>query len=90
MSIITEREENAAATEAGTCEAIWTFIGIEAICGQPAVGRFARMCIHEHGRTGLLCRDHAETSENGLCLACWELPGDMSHECPINLAEVTA
>ena len=90
MNTITEREESAAATGAGTCEAIWTFIGIEAPCGEPAIGHFRRMCVHEHGHTGLLCRDHAETPENGLCRACWELPGGLSHECPINLAEVPA
>lgn len=87
---ITERAESAAeAGETGTCEAIWTFIGIEAVCGEPAIGRFVRMCVHEHDRTGSLCRDHAETPGNGLCRTCWDLPGDLSHECPINLAEVS-
>jgi hypothetical protein len=91
MTTITEREEiHAAAGDPGTCEAIWTFIGIEAVCGEPAAGNFARMCVHEHGRTGLLCRDHAETPENGLCRTCWDLPGDLSHECPISIAEVSA
>jgi len=91
MSTIAEREEIAApAGEAGTCEAIWIFLGIDATCGGPAVGRFTRMCVHEHGRTSLLCRDHAETPGNGLCLSCRELPGDLSHECPINIAEVGA
>lgn len=90
MTTTTERVEQRAATgETATCEAIYTFFGTT--CGEPAVGRFTRMCVHEHGKTGLLCRDHAETPENGLCcMACWELPGDMSHECPINLAEVRA
>ena len=90
MSIITEREEVTATGETGTCEAIWPFLGIEAARAEPAIGRFTRMCVHEHGRTGLLCRDHAETPENGLCLACWELPGDLSHECPINISEANA
>ena len=91
MSTITEHvKRGAGAGEAGTCEAIWTWLGIEGgICGAPAAGRFARACAHEHVRTGRLCRDHAETSQNGLCLTCWELPGDLSHECPIGITEVT-
>ncbi len=92
MSTNTEREEVPAATgDPGTCEAVWTWLGIEGgICGAPSAGRFARACAHEHVRTGRLCRDHAETSQNGLCLTCWELPGDLSHECPIHIAEVSA
>jgi hypothetical protein len=80
--------QGAATGETATCEAIWAFIG--AVCGEPAVGRFTRMCVHEHSRTGLLCRDHADRSENGICRTCWELPGDMSHACPVNIAEVKA
>ena len=80
---------DAKAAALGACDAIWTFLGIEAVCGEPAIGIFTRMCVHEHGRTGLLCRDHAETPENGLCRTCWDLPGELSHECPINIAEVS-
>ena len=91
MSIITERvEREAAAGKAETCEAIWEFFGIEADCGDPAIGLFRRACVHEHVRDGWLCRDHAETPERGLCRACWDLPGELSHECPIALTEVTA
>ena len=88
MSTATERA-GAAATTSGTCEAFDTFLGIVAgTCGDPAAGRFARACVHEHVRTGLLCRWHAESPERGLCLTCWELPGDLSHECPIGITEV--
>jgi len=88
VNTITERVE-VAVTTTGACEAIWTFLGIEAVCGDPAIGRFARACVHEHVRTSLLCREHAETPERGLCWACWELPGELSHECPIGITEVT-
>lgn len=90
MSTITEQAEAPAATAGpGACEATWTFLGIEAPCGAPAIGRFARICVHEHVHAGLLCRDHAETPERGNCRTCWDLPGGLSHECPIHLAEVT-
>ena len=72
------------------CEAVWEFIDIEALCGEPAVGLFRRACIHEHVRDGWLCGDHAENRQNGFCRACFDLPGDLSHDCPISLAEVTA
>ena len=89
MSAITERDKVADAAT-GTCEAISTLLGIEmGACGDPAIGRFARACVHEHVRTGLLCRWHAEAPERGLCLTCWELPGELSHECPIGITEVT-
>ena len=71
------------------CEAVWEFLGIEAPCGQAAVGRFRRACVHEHVREGWMCEGHADTPENGLCLTCWQLPGDLSHECPITIAQVT-
>jgi hypothetical protein len=79
-----------AATAAGgeECEAIWAFFGIEAACVQPAIGRFRRICVHEHVREGWLCRDHAETSGRGLCGTCRELPGGLAHECLIIIAEV--
>jgi hypothetical protein len=91
LSTITERvERGIEAGEAGACEAIWTWLGIDGgACGAPAIGRFVRACAHEHVRTGRLCRDHAETSQNGLCLTCWELPGDLSHECPIGITEAS-
>ena len=88
MSTATERDE-AADVAAGTCEAISPYLGIEWPCGDPAIGRFARACVHEHVRTGRLCRSHAEAPQDGLCLTCWELPGDLSHKCPIGITEVT-
>jgi len=90
MSTITERGQDAATLTGGQeCEAIWEFLGIEALCRQPAAGRFRRICVHEHVRDGWLCQDHAETSQNGLCRTCYDLPGDLSHECPIKTAAVT-
>ena len=66
------------------CEAIWSFLGIEvAECGDPAVGQFRRMCVHEHLLDGWLCREHADWPEGGLCRTCATLGGDLSHECPI-------
>jgi hypothetical protein len=89
VSTVTERV-GAPAVTAGTCEAVSPYLGITVeICGDPAIGRFARSCVHEHVRTGRLCRWHAEAPERGLCLTCWELPGDLSHECPIGITEVT-
>ena len=70
---------------AAACEAIWEFLGIEAPCGEPAAGRFRRICVHEHTRDGRLRGDHAE-NQNGLCRTCIELPGDLAHECPIAVA----
>ncbi len=91
MSIITEHVEREAATRDGrTCEAIWTWLGIEAACGETAAGLFRRACIHEHVRDGWMCAEHARTPETGLCRTCWELPGEAAHECPISIAEVTA
>jgi len=90
QAVAAGREEVPVATASpGTCEATWSFLGIEAACGDPAIGRFTRACTHEHVRTGRLCREHAETPERGLCRTCWDLPGDLSHECPINIAEVS-
>lgn len=91
MSTITERVERGPATANDrTCEAVWIFLGIEALCGEPATGLFRRACAHEHVRDGWMCADHAETPQNGLCLACYEMPGDLQHECPIHIAEVSA
>jgi len=91
VSTATEHAERGAALlDEHRCEAIWEFLGIEAPCGEPAVGLFRRACIHEHVREGWLCRDHVETPERGLCRDCYDLPGDLSHECPIGLTEVTA
>jgi hypothetical protein len=70
------------------CIAIREFPGIAAPCGEPAVGRFRRICVHEHVREGWLCRDHAE-NQNGLCRTCIDLPCDLSHECPIVVAAAT-
>lgn len=72
------------------CEATTQFIGIDWFCGAPAAGLFRRVCVHEHIRDGWLCRDHAEAPERGLCRACFDLPGDLSHECPISITDVTA
>lgn len=89
MNGITERAERGTALlDDRTCVAIWQFIGMEGVCGEPAIGLFRRACIHEHVRDGWLCRDHA-TSEGGLCRTCWDLPDGESHECPIALAELT-
>ena len=86
---MTATEHAATASHARTCEAIWTFLGIEAPCGEPAAGLYRRACVREHVRDGWMCSGHAETPQNGLCLACYELPGDLSHECPISVTEVT-
>jgi hypothetical protein len=82
------------AGDAGTCAAVCnlvcppcTFFGIEAVCGEPAAGRFTRICVHEHVGTGLLCRDHADHPEQGFCKDCNDLPDGLSHDCPIHLAE---
>ena len=91
MSTVTERVEcGAALLDGHGCEAVWEFLGIEAKCGTPAIGPFRRACVHEHIRDGWLCDEHAQTPERGLCRTCHELPGDLSHECPISIAEVTA
>ena len=89
MTTIAEREQGAlAVTGAEACEAIWEFLGIEAPCGMPAAGRFRRICVHEHVRDGWLCQDHAD-HPRGLCATCRDLPGGLSHECPIEIAAVT-
>jgi hypothetical protein len=91
MTTITERVERGAALPDGhECEAIWEFFGIEAECGMPAVGLYRRACIHEHIYDGWLCGEHAATPERGLCQTCYRLPGELSHECPITIAEVAA
>ena len=54
-------------------------------CGQPAVGHYRCGCVHEHVRDGWLCQDHVDHADAGLCRACNELPGGLSHECPITL-----
>ena len=89
MTTVAERAERGAALpDEQKCEATWTLLGIEAPCGDPAVGLFRRACVHEHVRDGWLCREHAERRD-GLCLTCHEMRGDMGHDCPIDLAEVT-
>jgi hypothetical protein len=91
VSIITERAEPvAAAAEGRTCEAVWTFFGAGGLCGDHAIGLFRRTCVHEHVRDGWLCRDHADAPQHGFCRVCYELPGGLSHDCPIGLADVTA
>ena len=91
MSVIMEPAAvETAAAEGHTCEAIWEFLGIEAVCAEPAAGLFRRACVHEHVRDGWLCTEHAETPQNGLCRACYDLPGEAAHDCPISIAEVTS
>lgn len=90
MNVITEDAARETATGNGrSCEAICTFFGIEVACPDVAAGLFRRACVHEHVRDGWLCAGHAGR-QDGLCLTCYELPGDASHECPISIAEVTA
>ncbi len=72
------------------CEVVTPFIGVDWPCGNPAIGLFRRACVHEHIREVWVCRDHADTTELGNCRACWELPGGLSHDCPISLSELTA
>ena len=91
MSVITERAEHGTDQVPGKdCEAIVPFIGVDWPCPDPAAGFFRRACVHEHIRDGWLCRNHAESVERASCRTCWELPGGLSHECPIDLAEVTS
>ena len=89
MSIIAERTEVTAPTSAA-CEATVEFFGIELPCVMPSIGLYRRICVHEHVREGRLCREHVDLAPVGRCLACFLLDGDLSHDCPINLAEVTA
>lgn len=90
MTTLTEPGRDRLAQDAAECEAIREFLGIEIPCGQPAIGRFRRICVHEHVRDGRLCRDHAETPGAGLCLTCYELPDGLSHECPISMTGLPA
>jgi hypothetical protein len=91
VSIIIEHAEPvASAAEGRTCEAIWTFAGMNALCGVPAAGLFRRACVHEHIRDGWLCRDHVENSQNGCCRTCDELADGLAHDCPISISDVTA
>jgi hypothetical protein len=89
MTALAEREQDTAAGAAPECEAIWEFLGIDLPCGHPAIGRFRRICVHEHLRDGWFCQDHAETPERGLCRACHDLPGGLAHKCPIAMTELT-
>lgn len=84
-------ERDAAETEIPDdrdCEAIVDFLGTAIPCPMPAIGRFTRTCPCDHSREGDLCELHAEMSETGYCLTCFELPGGESHECPITLVPV--
>lgn len=67
------------------CEAINEFLGIEWPCGQQPAALYRRICVHEHVRDGLLCAEHVELNARGLCRTCYELPGDLAHECPITI-----
>jgi hypothetical protein len=91
VSAIAERVAAGAAfpDEHVTCEAIVYLFGAEFICGDPALGLFTRGCVHEHVRTGALCRDHAEAAEGGFCRTCYVLPVG-GHECPILLSPAGA
>ena len=68
-----------------TCDAINSWLGSEWPCDQPPVGRYRRACVHEHIRDGLLCQGHVDVAEAGLCAACHQLDGNLSHECEITL-----
>lgn len=91
MTTTAEHAQDAASpATAESCEAIRELLGYEGLCQQPAIGKFRRICVHEHIRDGWLCADHAGNSQYGLCRACHDLPGRWSHECPIAMTEVTA
>ena len=88
MSVLIEHEEVPAATGGpGKCEAIIQWLDAE--CGQPSAGLYRRICVHEHVIHGRLCQGHVDDVAFGICKTCVELGGDLSHECPINIAEVT-
>lgn len=87
MSTVTERVERGAALLDGKrCESVTRLTREE--CGTPAIGFFRRACVHEHVRDGWLCEHHADVMQP-VCLACFNLGGGVSHECPITLIEVT-
>lgn len=86
MSTVAERvEREAAAADGKRCEVVIRFIGVDWPCGEPAVGLFRRVCVHEHIRDGWLCQDHVDGTERGFCRTCNDLSDGMAHECPIVL-----
>ena len=89
MSTVAERAERGAALlDDRTCEGEWASGETVWPCSAPAVGRFRRACVHEHVREAWICSDHADQGWNS-CKACKELAGELSHECPITITEVT-
>ena len=84
MTVIQAAAPGLTDAAAGACDAICELPGLEWPCGQPAIGRYRRMCVHEHARNGLLCQQHAD-SPHGLCRTCRELPGEFSHACSFTL-----
>jgi len=91
MSSITEWVQRGAAVpgvDAGphSCQCVNILLGINlGACGEPAAGRFRRACVHGHIRDGWMCQGHVDAMGAGLCLACIELDGGLSHECPITV-----
>ena len=91
MSTITERAEQAAAAAGpATCDAVIEWFGMTWPCDQPSIGLYRRICVHEHVREGWLCRGHVDQTPVGRCQTCFDLGVGLSHDCPINLAEVGA
>ena len=68
-----------------TCDAINSWLGSKWPCSEPAVGSYRRACVHEHIRDGRLCQGHVDAAGAGLCLACYQLDGNLSHECAVTL-----
>jgi hypothetical protein len=61
----------------------WTFFGP---CPFPADRPATAMCVHEHLRTGELCKDHLELLDGADCRECWE--GTDPHRCPLTFADL--
>ena len=62
-----------------------SFSGVLVPCGEPGAVQVRQACVHEHVREAWVCREHVP---GGLCLACFDLPGGLSHECPLGGTEV--
>ena len=60
----------------------------ETSCAIPATGRFVRACEHEHVRQMLLCEQHAQRAESGLCRDCLTLPEPLAHHCKIVIVQL--
>jgi hypothetical protein len=92
MNGVSERvEQGSAAGGTAACEAVGEFCGVLlGPCGQPSIGLYRHACVHEHVRDGHLCQGHVDRQKAGLCRTCLGLVGGLSHECPINVTQVTA